>query len=236
MFPQGTVPVCIGDPLLIEFECTIAAGRQLLEWRINITLENETMVGSYYTRLIDTSGQVQMPLLLHSIVFSFATSAISPLMSTLSISGVTGNLTSIEVICVDRLERTSSSALIHVINKDQCKLLHANSIRIIQVFCCIVLNFLPTEINVTTESEQLDRDRILVILKWSEEPASDFLQLNLISYTINAIPQVAMRLLERTRVEMEVLYNIYYVVTIVGVPSCKADNITSSTILYYGMF
>ena len=99
---------------------------------------------------------------------------------------------------------------------------------------CIALNFLLTEINVTTESEQLDRDRILVVLKWNEEPASDFLQF--ISYTISAIPQVALRLLERTRVEVEVLYNIYYVVTIVGVPPCKVDNITSSIVLYYGMF
>ena len=79
-------------------------------------LENETMVDSY-TRLVDTSGQVPR-VMARSIVFSFATSAISPLMSALSISGVTGNLTSIEVICVDRAEQTSSSALLKVINSD----------------------------------------------------------------------------------------------------------------------
>ena len=128
LYPQGTVPVCVEDPLHV-FECTLAPGRLFLEWRISIMLENETMVDSY-SRLVDTSGPVQR-LMAHSIVFSFATSAVSPLMSTLSISGVTGNLTSIEVICVDRGEQTSSSALIHIINRDQCKLLHDSSIRII---------------------------------------------------------------------------------------------------------
>ena len=98
----------------------------------------------------------------------------------------------------------------------------------------LALNFQLTEINITTESEQLDRDRILVVSKWNAEPASDFVQF--ISYTISAVPQVALRLLERTRIEVEVLYNIYYVVTIVGVPPCKVDNITTSIILYYGMF
>ena len=109
--------MCVEDPLP-EFECTLApaAGRQLLVWRISITFENETMVDSY-TRLVDISGQVPR-VMARSIVFSFATSAISPLMSTLSISGVTENLTSIEVICVDRAEQTSSSALLQVINSD----------------------------------------------------------------------------------------------------------------------
>ena len=115
LYPQGRVPVCVEDPLP-EFECTLAAGRQLLEWRINIMLETESMVDSY-RRLVDTSGQIQR-LVAHSIVFNFATSAISPLMSTLSISGVTRNLTSIEVICVDRVEQISSSALLKVINSD----------------------------------------------------------------------------------------------------------------------
>jgi hypothetical protein len=109
--PQGRVPVCVGD--LPEFECTLALGSQLLEWRINIMLENERMVDSY-NRFIDTSGLMQT-LMAHSIVFSFASSATSPLMSTLSISGVTRNLTSIEVLCVDRLQQTSSSALLEVI-------------------------------------------------------------------------------------------------------------------------
>ena len=121
--------MCVEDPLsLPEFECTLIPGRQLLEWRINIImmLENETMVDSY-SRLVGTTGKVP-GLMARSIVFSFATSAISPLISTLSISGVTGNLTSIEVICVDRAEQTSSSALIHIINRDRCKLLHENSI------------------------------------------------------------------------------------------------------------
>jgi hypothetical protein len=110
--PQGTVPVCVGD-LLSEFECTIATGREQLEWRINIMLENETMVDSY-TRLVDTSGEVQT-LMVHSIVFSFASSATSPLMSTLSISGVTANLASIGVICEDRLGESLSSALLEII-------------------------------------------------------------------------------------------------------------------------
>ena len=90
-------------------------------------LENETIVDSY-SQLFNIAGQMQI-LTAHSIVFSFAISAIPPLMSTLSISGVTGNLTSIEVICVDRAEQTSSSAFIYIINRDQCKLLHdlANS-------------------------------------------------------------------------------------------------------------
>ena len=115
LYPQGRIPVCVEDPLS-KFECTLAPGRLFLEWRINIMLENETMVDSY-SRLVDTSGTVQR-LMAHSIEFSFATSAISPLMSTLSISGVTGNLTGIEVTCVDRGEQTSSSALLEVINSD----------------------------------------------------------------------------------------------------------------------
>jgi hypothetical protein len=36
---------------------------------------------------------------------------------------VTANLASIGVICEDRLGQTSSSALIHVVNRDQCKLI-----------------------------------------------------------------------------------------------------------------
>ena len=115
LHPQGTVPVCVEDTIP-EFECTLAAGSRFLEWRMNIMLENETMVDSY-SRLLDTSGQVQR-LTAHSIVFIFATPAISPLTSTLSISGMTRNLTSIEVICVDRAEQTSSSALLEVINSD----------------------------------------------------------------------------------------------------------------------
>ena len=81
-------------------------------------LENETMADSY-SQLFNIAGQMQT-LTAHSIVFSFVISAIPPLMSTLSISGVTGNLTSIEVICVDRAEQTSSSALLKVINSDTC--------------------------------------------------------------------------------------------------------------------
>ena len=78
-----------------------------------LAIENEIIVDSY-TRFVDTSHQVQT-LTAHSIVFSFATSATSPLTSTLSISGVTGNLTGIGVTCVDRLQRISSSSLLKII-------------------------------------------------------------------------------------------------------------------------
>jgi hypothetical protein len=97
----------------------------------------------------------------------------------------------------------------------------------------VVLNFLLTEINITTESEQLNRDSILVLLKWNEEPISDS---QFISYTIGIIPPVPMRVLGRTRVQIEVIYSICYVVNIVGVPRCKVDNVIGSIMLHYGMF
>ena len=118
ILPQGTVSVCAGDSLLLQYR---VAG-SLLNWRINIMPENETRVDTY-NRLIDTSFQTSESLIVNSTVFSFTTSAqyqTSPLMSNMSIRNVTRTLNRTEVICMDRMrKKNSSSAIIKVINSDE---------------------------------------------------------------------------------------------------------------------
>ena len=68
----------------------------------------------------------------------------------------------------------------------------------------------------------------MIILKWTGS-------LPFLSYSITSSPQVAITLLGQKSAQMVVLYNTYYAVNVVGIPPCGEDNVSSSTLLYYGM-
>jgi hypothetical protein len=75
-----------------------------------------------------------------------------------------------------------------------------------------------------------ERDGVIVILQWTEySPLCQF------HYHINVKPQPAVMnlTLERTSIELKVVYNTVYNVTVVAVPFCGQNNVTTSTELIF---
>ena len=90
------------------------------------------------------------------------------------------------------------------------------------------------QVNITIESEQLNKENVMVVLKLTEEIVSDS-SLSF-SYHISIIPPLPIRFLGRTRAQITIPYNSHHNVTFVDTTPCKEDNVTSSVVLYYGKF
>jgi hypothetical protein len=88
----------------------------------------------------------------------------------------------------------------------------------------------PQEISIMSQFVIPERDGVIVILWWTEySPLYQFY------YHIDVKPQPAVinLTLERTSIELKVSYNILYNVTVVAVPFCGQNNVTTSTELIY---
>ena len=79
-------------------------------------------------------------------------------------------------------------------------------------------------------SESLESDGVQVTLKWTQEN----LTVSFYSYSVSVNPQVpSLEFPEQTKVQLKVLYDIFYNVSFQAVPFCKQGITIAFVQLYY---
>ena len=95
-----------------------------------------------------------------------------------------------------------------------------------------LLLIIGTDSPVTTNfvSESLESDGIRVTLKWTQENVT----VSFYSYSVSVSPQVpSLEFPEQTKVQLKVLYDIFYNVSFQAVPFCKQGITIAFVQLYY---
>ena len=235
--PSEVAPVCDGGQL--EFNCTIIGST--LEWKI-IPEKNHSQLNTI--RYVPINDQW---LQYGNSTLSFIRSSRSMQLtsSRIVISPVFNNLDGTRIQCTDLADQDSSSTVINVVNA-QGNVVYTISIpqtAFTMIDNCIIQNsyhntiiiiladhgFQQTTIIVRVVSEHFNRDDVKVSLEWIPENP-------LYSYHVHITPQPLFLTvnLSRSSVQLKVLYNVLYNLSVVKMSPCGQTRAGSIIELYYG--
>ena len=228
MEPSEVAYVCPGGQLTL----TCNANASFLEWSVTVPHYQITK-----TRLLSNTGTAKRraPIIINSTTFNITRnideSLNLPLISMISTDNVTARLNGTVIGCseiligeIDMIITLSTS--IHIINDGAGHgtfICHGCFITLTCMIRTCAVTLTPP---IVARSEQFGMDGVTVILEWSQEN-------NGTSHNVSVVPLVAIWSTGSTRVQLTVLYNTLYNVSVVAT-LCGRHNATTTVELSYG--